>query len=347
LAPHPHAQGSDRFGLRTWTPSGSGAIRSADRRVVTDVKVASRLRIALLMVALATAGGITATIAHGDDPPATATFTTVDGPNLFHLVSGAGSSTSADIVTGGSVTFQNASTEQHNVDFMMPSGGGVSCQQTAGGTASSSLRFPDSPTDGTWSGVCTFTKPGTYSFMCDMHAGMTGTVVVTSPGAPPGTTTAPTTTTTPTVTATAPITVIPPGTSTPPSGESMPSGTPPASTPTNAPATVVKAVAFTISGVQRGPRVRGSINGAGGKARVKVALTAKRSDLGLKGPAAIAIGSLSALTTASGSLTFAVPLTAKAKAALAKRGHLTVTLRLTVPSAAPRTFTITVRRTAT
>ena len=313
---------------------------------MSDVKAASRLRIALLMVALATAGGITATIAHGDDPPATATFTTVDGPNLFRLVTGAGSPTSADIVTGGTVTFQNASSEQHNVDFQMPAGGGVSCQQTAGGTASSSLRFPDSPTDGTWSGVCTFTRPGTYSFMCDMHAGMTGTVVVTSPGAPPGTTTAPPTTTTPTtVTATTPITVIPPGTATTPAGQPIPAGTPPASIPANTPATVVKAVAFTISGTQRGPRVRGSINGAGSKARVQVALTAKRADLGLKGKTLASIGSLSAHATSGGSLTFAVPLTARAKAALARRGHLTVTMRITAPPASgratPRTFRIT------
>ena len=91
--------------------------------------------------------------------------------------------------------------------------------------------------------------------------------------------------------------------------------------------------------------MRGSINGAGSKARVQVALTAKRADLGLKGKTLAPIGSLSAHTTSGGSLTFAVPLTARAKAALARRGHLTVTMRITAPPASgratPRTFRIT------
>jgi hypothetical protein len=309
------------------------------------------MRIALVLVALGTAGGVTATIAHGDDPPATATFTTVDGPNLFHLMTGTGSATSADIVTGGTVTFQNSSVEEHNVDFQPPAGGGVSCQQTVGGPSPNALRFPNAPTDGTWSGVCTFSKAGTYSFACDMHPGMTGTVVVSDAGTTTATTTTPTTTTT-TPTTTTPVATTTPVTTTPVQpGAQTPSGTPAAALPDQTPAKTVKALSFKISVAQRGPRVRGTINGARSAGRVKLALTARRTDLGLEGKqsAPVAVGALSGLATATGSLAFSVPLNAKGKAALAKRGHLTLTLRVTAPSssgvAVAKTYKVTLRST--
>ena len=72
--------------------------------------------------------------------------------------------------------------ESHNVDVTVPAQGGVSCQQTLGGTSPSAARFPNVPTSGSWAGVCTFTRAGTYSFQCDQHEGMTGTVVVTDAG---------------------------------------------------------------------------------------------------------------------------------------------------------------------
>jgi plastocyanin len=303
-----------------------------------------RLRIALLVVALAAAGAMTASIAHGDDPPATATFKTVDGADVFQLVQGSGSSTSADIVTGGTVTFTNASIETHNVDFAAPGQVGVSCQQTAGGS-SSALQFPGLPTAGSWAGMCTFTRAGTYSFMCDHHAGMTGTVVVHDPAGPSGTTTAPT------PTATTPVETLPAGgTTTTPTATAPPPATGmPTPSVAQTPVADATALSFRVKLVQRGSSVRGTIGGARSSARVRIALTARRGPIGLAGRAAapVGVGRLGALTTQNGTLAFVVKLDSRARAALAKRGRLAVTLLVTAPpvtgTATPRTFTIVLR----
>ena len=47
-----------------------------------------------------------------------------------------------------------------------------------------SLPMPSVPTPLAWSGNCTFTTPATYSFVCQAHSNMTGTVQVVDP--PPG-----------------------------------------------------------------------------------------------------------------------------------------------------------------
>jgi plastocyanin len=317
------------------------------------MRVAPRtLRFALFVVGLAAAGGLTAAIAQGDDPPATASFKTVDVSDAFQLVTGSGAGSSATIVTGGTVTFTNSSVETHNVDFSTPPPAGVSCQQTVGGPSPSAGRFPSSPASGSWSGVCTFARSGTYSFVCDHHAGMTGTVVVHDPAGPPGTTTAaPVTTTTPTQTP-------PPGGTTTTSAPAQTTATttpatsmpvPPAAVAAQMPGAIVKALAVKVGLTQRGTRVRGTISGARSSSRVKISLTARRGDLGLRGKAAtpLAVGGLSALTTANGALTFLVKLDGKARAALATRGRLAITLRVTAPTATgtltPRAFRIVVR----
>jgi plastocyanin len=303
-----------------------------------------KLRIALLVVALAAAGAVTASMAHGDDPPTTASFKTVDGVDVFQRIQGSGSSTSADIVTGGTVTFTNSSVETHNVDFGGPGQIGVSCQQTAGGT-SSALTFPSLPTAGSWAGMCTFTRAGTYSFICDHHVGMTGTVVVHDPAGPPAATTAPT------PTATTPVETLPAGGSTttptttaPPSATNMQTPSAEATPVANATALSVR-----VKLVQRGSSVRGTIGGARSSARVRIALTAQRGAIGLTGraAAAVGVGSIGALTTQNGTLAFVVKLDSRARAALAKRGRLAVTLLVTAPpvtgAATRRTFTIVLR----
>jgi plastocyanin len=293
------------------------------------------------MVAVVVAGGITAAIAQGDDPPSAASFKTVDGADQFQLVSGSGSATSANIVTGGTVTFANASVEMHNVDFNAQGQGGVTCQQTAGGSSPSALQFPGLPTAGAWGGVCTFTRAGTYSFMCDEHEGMTGTVVVTDVGA------APHVTTTPVVTATTPVQTIPAGGTT--TAPTPVSSTTPAPSTAQAPVTIARKLSFKISLAQRGSQVRGVISGARSSERAKVALTARRGDVGLKGKVStpVGVGSLSALTTKVGALAFAVKLDGTALAALAKRHRLALTVRVTAPTvngtAHPRVFKIVVR----
>jgi plastocyanin len=310
----------------------------------------SRLRVALLLVGLAAAAGVTATIAHGDDPPSTAAFKTVDGVNQFQLTAGTGSATSASIVAGGTVTFTNTSIENHNVDFEVQGVTGVACQQALGGASPSPLRFPNAPASGSWSGSCTFTKAGTYSFTCDQHEGMTGQVVVTDPGAPPGTTTAPV------VTATTPVQTVPSGGATPAPVTTAPVGTtttPSAGTPpvsaAQTPSSVARKLAYRISLAQHGSSLRGTVNGARSSARVKVVLTVKRGDLGVTGKASapVDVGGFRGLSTQDGALTFAVKLSGKARAALAKRHRLVVTIAVTARpvsgTATLKTFRIVVR----
>lgn len=83
--------------------------------------------------------------------------------------------------TGGGVTISNTTTTAHGVEWVggpvIPACPGVKVGNTpaASGTG--------------WSGTCTFTQAGTYTFYCTVHGPeMTETVTVTTPGAPAATT---------------------------------------------------------------------------------------------------------------------------------------------------------------
>ena len=90
------------------------------------------------------------------------------------------------IGAGGSVIFKNASTTlEHSLKFL------------SGPAKPACTGVPESGKTN-WEGSCSFSVAGTYQFFCTVHAGMTGTVVVT----PAGTTTTTTTTTGTTTTTT-------------------------------------------------------------------------------------------------------------------------------------------------
>ena len=84
------------------------------------------------------------------DLPSTATVTM--GPMSFNP-------TSTEIAVGGTVTWNNTSGVQHDVDF-----GTGSAQHIAVWEAGSRS--------------LTFSSPGTFMYFCNLHAGMTGTIVV-------------------------------------------------------------------------------------------------------------------------------------------------------------------------
>ncbi|HET6547694.1 MAG TPA: ThuA domain-containing protein [Solirubrobacter sp.] len=68
----------------------------------------------------------------------------------------------------------------HNVAFLEAGPQPTSCTQTAG-TIIPNLPVPPLPNFTQapgWAGFCTFNNPGTYSFLCQAHGYMTGTVVV-------------------------------------------------------------------------------------------------------------------------------------------------------------------------
>lgn len=149
----------------------------------------------LLAGLLGMAAGTLPSLAAGDSPSSSASFTAVD----YAWDAGSGGH-QVTIAEGGTVSFGYPSgASEHNADF----GNGLhpsSCTQTAGPSSGSVPPVPNQPTAPGWSGTCTFNTPGTYTFHCDLHPFMTGTIVVEGPGTTttgsPPTTTSPTTTTT-------------------------------------------------------------------------------------------------------------------------------------------------------
>jgi len=72
------------------------------------------------------------------------------------------------VASGTTITFTSEDTAVHNIDFTgLPTGATI-----PGGTPSSNLKTGDSYT-------VTLTTPGTYTFVCDYHSWMKGTITVT------------------------------------------------------------------------------------------------------------------------------------------------------------------------
>lgn len=95
------------------------------------------------------------------------TIEAVSSPSL------AWSPSSASIGAGGSATFKNMSTEiRHGVTWTS-----VPATPSCSGVPINEGQF-------NWSGKCTFTQAGTYSFVCSVHSFMTGSVTVSGPGPP-------------------------------------------------------------------------------------------------------------------------------------------------------------------
>jgi plastocyanin len=206
------------------------------------------------------------------------------------------------VLVGAAVTFRNTSEVPHGVEWR--SAIKPSCEEGPGkvpvGTAPAA--------SGTkWSGACTFSHPGTYTFYCTIHGPeMTGTITVNAESPTPTTNTAPTTPTAPTTTN--PTT---PG----------PSSSPLIGGP-------------SVRSSQRGGTVRGSLEvsqaGAGG--RLEVDLFANSASLATaRHPTRVPVGRLVRSSVSAGKVPFAVGLTPRARRAL-KRHHrlaLTVTITLT------------------
>jgi plastocyanin len=268
-------------------------------------------RLALALAGLLGAAiAVVPSIASGD-PPSTGSFTAVD--DAWQANGGPGNS--ATIAPGGTVTFSYPSGfSQHNADF----GSGsqpTSCTQTAGANSGAVPPLPHTFTSPGWSGTCTFNTPGTYTFHCDLHLGMTGTVTVgttdttaTTATETTGTTEATTTSTT-TTTPTTPTSVPPPTEPTIPITPSPPSS----------PAGAIKAAA-----TQHGSTVHGSVNvsrsGAGGRLEVDL-LSGKRR-----------VGRLVRTQLQAGTVRFSVPLGVAASHTLRRRGRLTLTVQVIVRS---------------
>lgn len=192
------------------------------------------------------------------------------------------------------------------------------------GTAPACENVPSANQKGPWEGTCTFTQPGNYRFEGTQIYSSTGEVVVT------GTTT--TNTTTSTATTTAPTLSGPAG----PTGASPEPGSPAAGSNDGAqssPLAGSAASAVRLAAVQHGRAVHGSVEvshaGAGG--RLEVQLLARRAALASAGRSAQAqVGHVARATIASGTVSFAIALDAKAARALRVHRRLALDVRIAV-----------------
>jgi plastocyanin len=213
-------------------------------------------------------------------PPMTGSFAVSD----FAFTAGDGSTT-VNIATGGTVNFSYPTgSSEHNVDF----GSGPQPTSCTLNGADQAPPIPAAATAPGWSGSCTFNTPGTYTFHCDKHTFMTGTIVVGGDA---------TTTTTTTGTQTQPggggsttTTSTSPATTTMPMNMPMPMPTTGGSTttqtgtpakPTPSPLAGSLRNSIKIATIQSGNQVRGTlrISAAGRGGHVLITVLASRSGL--------------------------------------------------------------------
>jgi plastocyanin len=206
---------------------------------------------------------------------------------------------------GGVVAFSNSTGIPHGVEWrsaVTPSCSGVP------------LANSPEPSGTKWSGTCTFAQPGTYQFYCTVHhASMSGVVTVTGGETTPPPTTTGTTTTSVTTTQ---------------SGSTTTSTTPPPAAST--------APLVSLTHGQRGRAVRGSVivpaADAGG--RLEVDLLASRASLAKTGAgSSVRVGRLVRFPLHTGRQSFTVALSARGKAALARRRRLALTVKLVLAPA--------------
>jgi plastocyanin len=155
-----------------------------------------------------------------------------------------------------------------------------------------------------WSGTCTFAQAGTYIFYCSVHGSeMTGRITVSAAGTPVPT----------------------------PSSEGSPLA-----------GNVSEAVKLARS--QRGRAVRGSIevSQAGAGSRLQVDLLAKRASLASAGQSGLVrVGRLVRTSLQPATVSFKVPVDARAKRALAIHRRLALSVRIVVSPVHGSVVTVT------
>jgi plastocyanin len=221
---------------------------------------------------------------------------------------------SAGASSGGQITIKNPSASvYHGVEW-------TSGPENA--TPSCSAGVPVGAAAIKWEGTCTFVKPGTYTFRCTVHSYMTETVTVSPGGGTTGTSTGSTSTGTPNPPPTSGGT-----TATPPSGGEAGSS----EGGSSAPASLAKAV--KLAGSQHGHAVHGSVTIAPGSAGARLEVDLLASSVGLASAGhtrQVRVGTFVVAHVHSGAVSFSVGLSSRARNALRRRKHLTVTVRITL-----------------
>jgi len=236
--------------------------------------------------------------------PLTTMVTAVD-PESWLVANSA--TTTATIEVGGNVTFSYpAGSSQHNAVFRgtPPS----SCMQTAPGPSGPVPPLPTTPSGPGWAGSCTFNAPGTYEFYCEVHAGMTGRVVVVDSKAAPQPPPAP---------PAPPVDLAPPPPP-PPVAPSAPAGAPAAS-------------GLRLAAAQRDTAVRGSIDVARAGSRLEVRAEAARRVLSrTRRTGKVRVARALRSSAGPGRVSFAAGLDAVARRALRAKRVLRLSVRVVV-----------------
>lgn len=229
----------------------------------------------------------------------------------FQAPDGSRTPASVTIASGGAVSFAYPSgSNQHDVHF---TGGPAAPSCTGSQGAFDSSGQSATPQGPGWSGTCTFSAAGDYSFVCTKHPGsMYGTIHVSAP--PPA-----------------------------PAPQPSPSpGTPnPGNTPTAAPA--ITAVA--VPRVQHGRVVTGSVTLGNGGSRLVAAVYAARSLLALAHGRNVLVGQTVAAGLPAGSHSFRVALNGAARRALRRHRRLALMVKLSVTVGSQPAVVVTRRLT--
>jgi plastocyanin len=235
---------------------------------------------------------------------------------------------------GATVTFQNQSQGTHGIHWV-----------SVPATPSCDSGVPVDKFSSSWSGNCTFSQQGTYTFYCAVHGSlMSGTVYVNAAGTVPSTTTTTTTpaTTPPATTTPATTTTTTPATSitTPATTTARPESTTTTSKSAPSAGPAIASGSVALPAVQHGRNVSGSLTIAPGGARLLIGLlfTANQARV-----SQLSAGTLSKREPA-GHVRFLVKLNRAGKRALARHGKLRLTVRISATSLASHTTTTLIRR---
>jgi plastocyanin len=230
------------------------------------------------------------------------------------------------IGAGETVVFSYPSgSSNHNVDFTGSSP--TSCTQTAGSNVGPVPPLPAFPTAEGWAGTCRFDTPGTYSFHCDAHGFMTGSVVVQ--GSSTGTDTTPIDTT--------PTQTTPRGTT--PTGTTPTDPGPTGSAPPKPPV-------IRVAKRQTWNAVHGTVTTPAGPSSIAVTLLASKRTLGAS--KLVTVGSTRKNSKGTGKTSFTAKLRSAGRLALNRRGRLALTVRVAVTppdgAATRKMYAVTLRR---
>ena len=136
-----------------------------------------------LLAAVALTLALPPAAARADAPPLSVDYTAADISAVNHQWYVTGTTTTAStIATSGVATFHYVTGSSiHNVTFT--SALKPTCQ-VAGTTPNPSYTAPSRPSVAPWTASCRFDTPGTYSFVCQVHRTMTGTIDVVGTSVP-------------------------------------------------------------------------------------------------------------------------------------------------------------------